>query len=136
MSSTSVSRPGDPRASNQKRVLMVEDELLIRFSLSEELRDAGLDVIEAINADEATVALESSVSIDLVISDVRMPGTMDGIDLLRLIKGRYPEMPVIIYSGHYDPAQAIGNGASRFLHKPFVFGEMVEAVRDELGKAE
>ncbi len=113
---------------------MVEDELLIRFSLSEELRDAGLDVIEAVNAEEAMTALESSVRIDLVISDVRMPGSMDGIELLRLAKARYPEMPVIIFSGHLDPAQAIANGANRFLHKPFVFGEMVDAVHDELGK--
>ncbi len=135
MSPSSASRPGAPMASAQKRVLMVEDELLIRFSLSEELRDAGLEVIEAINADEAVTILDSSVRIDLMISDVRMPGPMDGIELLCLVKARYPAMPVIIFSGHYDPAQALANGANRFLHKPFVFGAMVQAVTDELEQA-
>ncbi len=135
MSPSSVSRPGAPAASPQKRVLMVEDELLIRFSLSEELRDAGLEVVEAVNPEEAVAIMDSSVRIDLMISDVRMPGPMDGIELLCLVKARYPAMPVIIFSGHYDPAQAISNGANRFLHKPFVFGAMVDAVNDELNKA-
>lgn len=120
--------------SHKKRVLMVEDELLIRFALSEELRDVGLEVIEAVNVDEAMAILDSSARIDLIISDVRMPGPMDGIQLLCLVKARYPDMPVIIFSGHYDPEQAMANGANRFLHKPFVLGEMVDAVRDELGK--
>ncbi len=135
MSPSSASRSGAPAASPPKRVLMVEDELLIRFSLSEELRDAGLEVVEAVNADEALAILDSSVRIDLIISDVRMPGPMDGIQLLCLVKARYPDMPVIIFSGHYDPAQAISNGADRFLHKPFVFGAMIDAVNDELNKA-
>ena len=135
MAPSSASNSDAPMAAPKKRILMVEDELLIRFSLSEELRDVGLEVIEAINADEAVAILDSSIRINLIISDVRMPGPIDGIELLCLVKARYPDMPVIIFSGHYAPEQAIANGANRFLHKPFVFGEMVAAVHDELEKA-
>lgn len=64
---------------------MVEDEFLIRVWASDELRDAGYDVIEAFNADEALTVLKSHVRVDLIISDVRMPGSFDGMGLLARI---------------------------------------------------
>ena len=114
-------------------ILLVEDEPLIRLFLGDELRDAGYQVIEAATADEAMVLLDSLVP-DLVISDVRMPGSLDGIGLLAQIKGTFPAMPVIITSGHSEPSVALANGATKFIRKPYLVGEIVEIVQDELAR--
>jgi CheY-like chemotaxis protein len=125
--------PGAPESVN-KCVLLVEDELLIRLPLSDELRGAGYDVIEAFNADEAVAILRLLVRIDLIISDVRMPGALDGIGLLGVIRERYAALPVIIMSGHLEPSLALTQGANRFLHKPFTPAMMLTAVQEELTK--
>lgn len=117
----------------RKCILIVEDELLIRFMLSDGLRDEGYHVIEACNADEALAILETAIP-DMLISDVRMPGSLDGLGLLRVVRETLPELPIIIMSGHMDPARAIAEGAVQFVAKPYSMEAVVEAVRDVLGK--
>ena len=112
-------------------ILLVEDELLIRVFLGDELRDLGYQVIEAATGDEAMAILETLVP-DLVISDVRMPGSLDGIDLLAFIKRAFSEVPVTITSGHSEASLALGKGATKFLRKPYLIGTIVEIVQDEL----
>jgi DNA-binding NtrC family response regulator len=112
----------DPRAC----ILLVEDELLIRLVIADELRDVGHHVVEACDADEAVTILEATEP-DLIITDVRMPGTMDGIGLLGFVKRSFPTIPVIITSGHLDPAHAIERGASLFVAKPYTFDAVVKA---------
>jgi CheY-like chemotaxis protein len=73
-----------------KTILVVEDELLIRLMLVDALRDAGFEVVEASNADDALATLESQPAIDLVFTDVRMPGTMDGVGLMKLLRETRP----------------------------------------------
>jgi DNA-binding NtrC family response regulator len=121
--------------SARKCVLLVEDELLIRMIVSDELRDAGYHVIEAANGDEALVIFTSKVSVDLIISDVRMPGALDGIGLLAIVRRTSATLPVIITSGHLDPEVALADGATRFLAKPYAMELILGAVRDELAKA-
>ena len=115
-------------------ILVVEDELLIRFPLSEALRDVGFQVIEASNADEALDVL-ATVSPDLVISDVRMPGSLDGLGLLAIIRSRFPSLPVIIVSGHLPPSLALQDGATQFLSKPYDIEAVFQAIDAELGAA-
>jgi len=117
-----------------KRVLVVEDEFFIRACVSEELRGAGYDVVEAFNADDAMIFLNSDATVDLIVSDVRMPGRLNGIDLLMTARDQWPRVPVIITSGHLDPAEAIAKGAARFIGKPFLAHDVVAAVKDELAK--
>lgn len=117
-----------------KRILVVEDELLIRLALSDGLRDAGYQVIEACSGDEAAEAL-GTVRPDLVISDVRMPGSLDGIALLAIVRREFPELPVIIVSGHLRPSAALADGATQFLAKPYAMDEMLQAVEAEIGKS-
>ena len=131
MEPTSASPRDAPCAWGRFRVLVVEDELLIRLMLSEELRDAGFDIIEAFNADEAVVVL-SSMTPDLIITDVRMPGSLDGVGLLALIRETSPTLPVIITSAHMQPTIAISDGATQFLAKPYAFETVVNAVKNEL----
>lgn len=108
------SLPNPPFAAARKCVLVVEDELLIRMFLSDELRDAGFHVIEAFNADEALVVLRSVVP-DIIVSDVRMPGSLDGIGLLAAVRETFPTLPVIITSAHLQPALAVSDGAVLFM---------------------
>lgn len=114
-------------------ILVVEDELLIRLMLSDGLRDKGYHVIEAFNADEALLVLETAVP-DLIISDVRMPGSLDGMGLLALVRETLPKIPVIITSAHLQSNLAFADGATRFIGKPYSMDLVIETVRDELGE--
>lgn len=117
---------------SRKCILVVEDEFLIRCALSDGLRDAGYQVIEACSGDEAADILASLLP-DLIISDVRMPGSQDGITLLALVRERFPTLPVIIVSGHLRPSDALADVATRFLAKPYAIEAMIEAVEVEIG---
>jgi DNA-binding NtrC family response regulator len=112
-------------------ILVVEDEMLIRFMLSDCLRDYGYRVIEACNADEALVILETAVP-QLIITDVRMPGSMDGLGLLAAVTRTLPEVPVIVTSAHFNPGAAIAEGAAKFFSKPYSMDAMIDVVRGEL----
>jgi len=113
-----------PRAT----VLLVEDEVLIRMAAGEHLRDAGFLVIEAANADEALEVAASAVCIDVLLTDVRMPGSRDGLALAGELKMRYPALTIFVTSGHVEA----GVGASvshRFLRKPYDLDQLVELMR-------
>jgi len=126
-------REQEPAALRAKCVLVVEDEFLIRMMVSEELRDCGFLVIEAANADEALVMVEASAP-DLIVSDVNMPGTIDGLGLLGVIRQSLPVLPVIIISAHLEAADALEDGATRFISKPFSLEVLTEVVRRELAE--
>jgi CheY-like chemotaxis protein len=121
-----------PFASGRTLILLVEDEILVRMMISDELRDAGYDVLEAFNGDEALVILQTQTRVDLIISDVRMPGSVDGLGLLARVKAIYPRIPMIIMSGHLEPTFALAQGATQFLAKPFAMNVVVNAVRHQL----
>ena len=78
--------------------MVVEDEILIRHDISGFLRSAGFEVIEANSATEAIQVLKDSLKVSLVFTDVRMPGTVDGIDLARYVQLHHPDIPVLITS--------------------------------------
>lgn len=109
-------------------ILVVEDEFLIRHYISESLRDAGYTVIEATSADEAIDMIQSGVPVDLVFSDVRMPGIVDGLGMIGVIRRLQPDLPVFITSGHCDPASALAEGAAGFVRKPYDAADVVDLV--------
>ena len=129
-----VSSQLDP-ARREKFILVVEDEMLIQIMVSDSLRDAGFNVIEAFNADEAVRILHTGVKIDLMISDVRMPGSMDGLGLLEYSLEMFPTLPVILTSGHMLQDDALANGARHFLGKPYSFDHAIAVIEVELAKA-
>jgi DNA-binding NtrC family response regulator len=131
MKSSQAMREQEPAALRPKCVLVVEDEFLVRMMLSEELRDCGFLVIEAASADEALVILEASAP-DLIISDVKMPGSIDGLGLLAVVRRSFATLPVIIISAHLEAAHALGDGATRFVPKPFSLQTLSALVRREL----
>lgn len=84
-------------------VLLVEDEVLLRVTTADELRDRGYVVIEAANADEAIRTLQSKVPVHVVLSDIRMPGEKDGVALAHWNHERHPNLAVILVSGDTPP---------------------------------
>ena len=83
-----------------KTVLVVEDEILIRWVTSEHLRECGYRVVEAGSGDDAVEVLRrSAVSISVVFSDVMMPGSIDGFALAQWVRKHRPDIKVILTSG-------------------------------------
>jgi two-component system, response regulator PdtaR len=107
-------------------VLVVEDEALLRAFIADELRMAGFTVIEAGDADDAWTYLCAGGPVDVLFSDILMPGSMDGLDLARKLKLRAPEVDVIIISGKQTPAKS--DAFDAFLAKPFPAERAVAAV--------
>lgn len=92
------------------RILVVEDEALLRMMIVDELRDAGYEVFEAGSGDEATDLLLHEEDIALVFTDVQMPGRTDGLALARNLQNDRPNIAVIITSGNYGPGDVAGLG--------------------------
>ena len=107
------------------RILIAEDEVLTRMVLAEELRDAGFFVVEASNADDAIAYLRTDSQIDLVFSDIHMPGSIDGLELARRLRVEHPTLPVILSSGRQGPegatflSQSPGNKTERVISLVF-----------------
>jgi len=98
-------------------ILVVEDEFLIRFMLADSLREIGYQVLEAADGDEGFEILISGQVIDLIITDVRMPGAIDGMELTRRSKSMAPARPVIVCSADLFKSQS--HPADEFLAKPY-----------------
>ena len=81
----------------QETVLLGEDEVLVRMPIAQYLRDCGYKVIEAVNADEAiTVLLHKETVVDIVFSDIEMPGAIDGFGLAKWIREHRPGLNVLL----------------------------------------
>jgi CheY-like chemotaxis protein len=81
-------------------VLLVEDDVLVRMLIADELRNAGYAVVEAADADEALDVLGCNVGVKVVLSDVQMPGSMNGAEFAQVVRSAYPTMKVLLTSGH------------------------------------
>lgn len=109
-------------------ILVVDDEALVRMNAVDLLEDAGHQVIEAANADEAILILEKRADIEIVFSDVSMPGSMDGIRLLQVIRDRWPPIRLILASGKDLPTGARLPEGSVFIPKPYNSGDVTGAL--------
>jgi two-component system cell cycle sensor histidine kinase/response regulator CckA len=113
-------------------ILVVEDEPAIRMIAADILRDAGYNVTETSTATEAMVVL-SSHHIDLVFSDVLMPGSIGGLTLAGWIKTNRPKIPVILCSGISAVSRYLhGREGITFLAKPFGTNDLLGLVEQLL----
>jgi CheY-like chemotaxis protein len=107
-------------ASGSWTVLVVDDEVLLRMMIAEELRDQGYTAIEAANAHEALSLLESGTVVHVVFTDVQMPGSLDGIDLARIVGNECPEVAVVVTSGRLQRSElAALDRIAGFFPKPY-----------------
>jgi DNA-binding NtrC family response regulator len=119
-----------------RRVLVVDDDAVVRASVHKVLGRAGLETTEAASGVEA-LSLLAAGGFDLVISDIRMPN-MDGVQLLREMKARNPAQPAIVMTAYAEVPLAVDAmlaGAADYLRKPFTSEELRSAVRLALERA-
>lgn len=102
-----------------KRLLLVEDEVLIRIWMAQCLADAGYDVVEAENGDHALMLMDQPDAFDLLITDIQMPGRADGNAVATRAKQRYPGLPVIYASGRPESLKNEVRACDAFVPKPF-----------------
>jgi CheY-like chemotaxis protein len=81
------------------RLLLVEDEFLVRMIAKEVLEEDGFVVLEAQDDDAAIKVLDGLDHVDIVVTDVRMPGRHDGVDVVHHARTRFPQVPVIVATG-------------------------------------
>jgi CheY-like chemotaxis protein len=114
-----------------KKILVADDEMAIRLLYSEELKEEGYEVYTAANGREALEIIES-VPLDLVILDIKMP-EMDGIEALRQIKERKPDLPVLLSTAYGEYKQDFATWASDdYLVKSSDLEDLKNAVRRHL----
>ena len=131
MSNASTHVTPKPGTSLQT-ILVVEDEILVRLAIADYLRECGYKVHEAVNAQEALAMLQSpEVAIDIVFSDVQMPGDMDGFGLARWIRANKPGVQVILTSGIERSADIAASlcEAGPLLMKPYPPQDVVDRIR-------
>jgi two-component system, response regulator PdtaR len=118
---------GSERENKATTVLVVEDEALMRTKLAEELHDAGYLVVEASDGTEAVEILTVRRDVKIVISDVRMPGPIDGVELCRRVRSGYPGIKVILSSG--EPSAADSTAHDGFFLKPYRVARIIKHIR-------
>jgi two-component system, response regulator PdtaR len=104
---------------NIPAILIVEDEGLVRLLGVDTFADAGFRVIEAINGDDAFHLLEADSDVQLLFTDVSMPGKMNGLDLAREVHDRWPHIGIMVVSGQSVPKTHQLPEGCRFLRKPY-----------------
>ncbi len=117
--------------------LLAEDEVLIRMSLAERLRDVGFHVLEAANGEEGRrIAGAMGGAIDVVISDVHMASQDEGLEFARWMGQHYPQIPVILTSGDKNvprsPVLAECRNVTDFVQKPYSEWQMELLARQRL----
>ena len=110
-------------------VLVVEDEELVRINSCETLEAAGLKVLEAANAEEGVALLETHPEIRVLVTDVRMPGWMSGIDLARLVEKKWPEISILVTSAYYTAEEGELPENMTLFPKPFSADALAREVR-------
>lgn len=109
-------------------VLVVEDEALVRMPIAEYLRDCGYHVLEAEDAGEAIDLVDGDDRVDVVFTDVHMPGDMDGFDLARWIGDHHPDVPVLLTSGHSTPRDTSSSRVT-LIRKPYSQAQVLDRIQ-------
>lgn len=113
-------------------ILVVEDEILVRIAAADFLIAAGYSVLAAADAAEAISVLEAGHEIDLVFTEIRMPGLLGGICLMRYVREHFPSVAVILNSASRPGHDVLGDTV--FIEKPYLPGAVLLAIESEIGR--
>lgn len=125
----------DERAATVRRpvVLIVEDEFLQRMSAAEIISEGGFDVIEAETADKAIAILESRPDVQVIFTDIKLPGSMDGLKLANLVRRKWPPIKIVTTSAHVTVRQADLPDGGIFLPTPYTSDRVTAVLRECVG---
>ena len=117
---------------DRKTILVGEDDVFVRMTIAEDLTNAGFHVIQATSGVEALRLLRSSVHVDLVSTDIHMPGEVDGIELVRRLPMLRPGLKVIFLSSDAESGRSAGLG-DVWIDKPHRPSDLIQSVNRLLG---
>ena len=113
-------------------VLLVEDEFLVRMVGADILTEAGFDVLEAANGDEALTVLKDRADVSVLFTDIDMPGSLNGLELARVTHERWPHVAVLIVSGKVRPGPDDLPPGGHFISKPYQPAAVVRQIHGML----
>jgi CheY-like chemotaxis protein len=116
------------RGTKDPVILVVEEEAMERAAIAEHLEGAGFAVLQADSTDEALELLDGA-DLRALVTDAHLPGRMDGSELARTIRGRRPDLPVILMSGHSDLRDDELPEGVEFISKPYLLDRLVPTLR-------
>ena len=111
-------------------IMVVEDELLLRLDLANQLHSAGFEVIEAQSADEALKILATNINVDLILTDIRMPGQIDGLGLVSFAQRQDRRIKLVLLSAYVDAESE--SPADATFAKPVRIGAILAKIRELL----
>jgi CheY-like chemotaxis protein len=114
------------------RILVIDDEPIVRLDAREILEGAGYVVTEAASADEAMPLLADGETTEAILTDINMPGSLDGLELARVVDGLIPEIAIIIMSGNQLPRREDLPLKATFVAKPFSASMLLQRVAEAL----
>jgi CheY-like chemotaxis protein len=112
------------------RVLLVEDEPLIQMLAADVLEDEGFDVITAETADAALKVLEAGADVQVLFTDVRMPGSLDGCELACMVHERWHQVGLLVTSGHVKLRDSDLPDDGHFIAKPYKPEQVIQQIRE------
>jgi two-component system, response regulator PdtaR len=115
-------------------ILIVDDEPILRMLAVEVAEEAGFEVLEAADADEAVALWETHPDVALLFTDINMPGSMDGLKLALAVRDRWPSIKILVVSGRVQPQQSDLPSNSCFLEKPYRAEAMIAELRSLVGR--
>jgi CheY-like chemotaxis protein len=122
-----------PIADRPCCVLVVEDDAILRLHVIDIVEEAGFTATEASNADDAIAILESRSDIILPLTDVDMPGSMDGLKLAYAVRDRWPPIKIVVVSDHMKPNRDLPSESS-FFGKPLEAAKLVAELQHMITK--
>jgi CheY-like chemotaxis protein len=126
--------PSEREMDLQYTIMIVEDELLLRLDLANQLHSAGFEVIEAQCADEALKILATDIDVDLILTDIRMPGQIDGLGLVSSVQQQDRDIKLVLLSAYVNAESKSPADAS--FAKPVRIGALLAKVRQLLNPAQ
>lgn len=113
------------------KVLLVEDDPLVRATMTDALEDASYEVIAVEDASQAMQHL-AYFPIDVLLADIRMPGTLSGIDLSHIVSSRWPDVIIFLISGRLETDMGELPPGAEFFQKPFLLEQMIGRLQTRL----
>jgi two-component system, response regulator PdtaR len=122
-----------PHSNSQPAILVVEDEFWVMQDVADSLAEHGFEVHCARNADEALALVEKGRSIDVIFTDINMPGARDGLALAREVRQRWPRICVLITSGRNRVDDLALPDENAFIPKPYQPKTVIARIAQLLG---
>ena len=118
-----------------ERILIVEDEFLIRATLVEVLEDEGYEVVAAESGEEALDLLRADGGVALMMTDMNLAGQMDGVTLAAAARGVHSSLPVVFMTGRPDRVPVLNDATEAMVSKPYTSAEIIAAISRLLAPA-